>query len=123
MLEALMLGGYIEETRAFRDWLLRTVAGDPADIQITDTLAGARRLNEYELQWLPGYEGSRLGRLGNAASGQFQLDVYSGCSPVSTSRSTSVESLRRPCTTSFATAGLRLPSLRSRSSTTTWCSQ
>jgi GH15 family glucan-1,4-alpha-glucosidase len=76
MLEALMLSGYIDETRAFRDWLLRTVAGDPSDMQIMYTLTGARRLTEYELGWLPGYEGSRPVRIGNAASGQFQLDVY-----------------------------------------------
>jgi GH15 family glucan-1,4-alpha-glucosidase len=75
-LNALMIGGYTEETRAFRDWLLRAVAGDPVDMQIMYSLAGARRLNEYELGWLPGYEGSRPVRVGNAASGQFQLDVY-----------------------------------------------
>ncbi len=75
-LDALMIGGYTEETRAFRDWLLRAVAGDPANIQIMYSLAGARRLTEYQLDWMPGYEGSRPVRVGNAASGQFQLDVY-----------------------------------------------
>jgi GH15 family glucan-1,4-alpha-glucosidase len=75
-LDALMIGGYIEETRAFRDWLLRAVAGDPANMQIMYSLAGAHRLTAYELDWLPGYEGSRPVRVGNAASGQFQLDVY-----------------------------------------------
>jgi len=76
MLDALMIGGYTEETRAFRDWLLRAVAGDPVNMQIMYSLAGVRRLTEYELDWMPGYEGSRPVRVGNAASGQFQLDVY-----------------------------------------------
>ena len=75
-LDALMVGGYLDEARAFRDWLLRTVAGDPADLQIMYDIAGARRLTEFELPWLPGYEGSKPVRVGNAASGQFQLDVY-----------------------------------------------
>jgi len=76
MLDSLMIGGYMEEVRAFRDWLLRTVAGDPANMRIMYGLAGTRRLTEYELGWLPGYEGSAPVRIGNAASGQFQLDVY-----------------------------------------------
>jgi GH15 family glucan-1,4-alpha-glucosidase len=75
-LDSLMIGGYLEETRAFRDWLLRAVAGDPADMQIMYSLTVARRLPEFELPWLPGYEASRPVRVGNAASGQFQLDVY-----------------------------------------------
>jgi GH15 family glucan-1,4-alpha-glucosidase len=75
-LDALMIGGYIEETRAFREWLVRTVADDPEHMQIMYSLSGARRLTEYELDWLPGYEGSRPVRVGNAASAQFQLDVY-----------------------------------------------
>jgi GH15 family glucan-1,4-alpha-glucosidase len=75
-LDALMTGGYIEEARAFRGWLLRAVAGDPADLQIMYDVAGGRRLTEVELDWLPGYEGSRPVHVGNAASGQFQLDVY-----------------------------------------------
>jgi len=75
-LGALMIGGYIDEARAFRDWLLRTVAGDPADLQIMYNIEGARRLTEFELDWMPGYEGSKPVRVGNAASGQFQLDVY-----------------------------------------------
>ena len=57
-------------------WLLRAVAGDPADIQIMYGIAGERRLDERELDWLPGYEGSRPVRIGNAASEQLQLDVY-----------------------------------------------
>jgi GH15 family glucan-1,4-alpha-glucosidase len=75
-LDAFLIGGYVEEARAFRDWLLRAVAGDPADLQIMYSISGARRLTEFELDWLPGYEGSKPVRVGNAASGQFQLDVY-----------------------------------------------
>ena len=75
-LDAFMAGGYIDEARAFRDWVVRTVAGDPADMQIMYNLFGARRLTEFELDWMPGYEGSKPVRVGNAASGQFQLDVY-----------------------------------------------
>ena len=73
---ALIEAGYLDEARAWRDWLLRAVAGDPADMQIMYGAAGERRLTELELDWLPGYEGSRPVRTGNAASGQFQLDVY-----------------------------------------------
>ena len=75
-LDALMIGGYLDEARAFRDWVLRAVAGAPADLQIMYDITGARRLTEFELPWLPGYEGSKPVRVGNAASGQFQLDVY-----------------------------------------------
>ena len=75
-LDALMLGGYIDEARAFRDWLLRAVAGAPSDLQIMYDITGGRRLTEYQLDWLPGYEGSKPVHVGNAASGQFQLDVY-----------------------------------------------
>jgi GH15 family glucan-1,4-alpha-glucosidase len=75
-LDAFMAGGYIDEARAFRDWVVRTIAGDPEDLQIMYNIFGARRLTEYNLDWLPGYEGSKPVRVGNAASGQFQLDVY-----------------------------------------------
>ena len=75
-LDAFLLGGYVDEARAFRDWLLRTTAGDPAGVQIMYGIDGVRRLTEYDLPWLPGYEGSKPVRVGNAASGQFQLDVY-----------------------------------------------
>jgi len=75
-LDAFMAGGYIDEARCFRDWLTRTVAGDPGDLQIMYNIFGARRLTEFELEWMPGYEGSKPVRVGNAASGQFQLDVY-----------------------------------------------
>jgi GH15 family glucan-1,4-alpha-glucosidase len=73
---SLMTAGYTEEACAFRDWLLRAVAGDPAHLQIMYGPAGERRLSEYEVDWLPGYEGSAPVRVGNAAHQQFQLDVY-----------------------------------------------
>ena len=73
---ALLHGGYIDEALAWRKWLLRAVAGDPADLQIMYGVAGERRLTEFELPWLPGYEGSAPVRVGNAASEQLQLDVY-----------------------------------------------
>lgn len=75
-LYALMRGGYTDEAAAWREWLLRAVAGDPAHLQIMYGAAGERRLPEYELNHLPGYEGSRPVRVGNAAAGQLQLDVY-----------------------------------------------
>jgi GH15 family glucan-1,4-alpha-glucosidase len=75
-LESLMIGGYVEEAHQFRDWVLRAVAGDPPDLQIMYDVFGGRRLTEFELGWLPGYEGSKPVRAGNAASGQFQLDIY-----------------------------------------------
>jgi GH15 family glucan-1,4-alpha-glucosidase len=73
---SLLNTGYLEEARAWRAWLMRSVAGRPAETQIMYGLAGERRLPEAELPWLPGYEGSRPVRIGNAASKQFQLDVY-----------------------------------------------
>jgi GH15 family glucan-1,4-alpha-glucosidase len=75
-LNALLRAGYGEEARAWRDWLLRVVAGDPAQLQIMYGPAGERRLTELQLDWLPGYEDSRPVRTGNAASAQVQLDVY-----------------------------------------------
>jgi GH15 family glucan-1,4-alpha-glucosidase len=75
-LYSLMMAGYTEEAVAFRDWLLRAVAGDPAHLQIMYGAAGERRLDEYEVSWLPGYETSAPVRVGNAASQQYQLDVY-----------------------------------------------
>jgi GH15 family glucan-1,4-alpha-glucosidase len=68
--------GYLDEARAWSDWLLRAVAGDPRDMQIMYGVAGERRLDEYTVDWLPGYESSSPVRVGNAASEQFQLDVY-----------------------------------------------
>src|SRR5207244_7888575 len=75
-LYALMSAGYQDEARAWRDWLLRAVAGSPPQIQIMYGLGGERRLPELELDWLPGYEGSRPVRIGNAASLQLQPDVF-----------------------------------------------
>ncbi len=75
-LESLMRGGYLEEATAWRDWLLRAVAGDVSELQIMYGPAGERRLEEWEANWLPGYEKSAPVRIGNAASGQFQLDVF-----------------------------------------------
>ncbi len=73
---ALIHAGYADEADAWRAWLLRAVAGDPADIQIMYGVAGERRLTELELPWLQGYEGSAPVRVGNAASAQIQLDVF-----------------------------------------------
>jgi len=75
-LESLMRGGFFQEAMAWRNWLLRAVAGDPADLQIMYGPGGERRLDEWEVPWLPGYESSAPVRIGNAAAGQFQLDVY-----------------------------------------------
>jgi GH15 family glucan-1,4-alpha-glucosidase len=75
-LEALMRGGYFTEAMAWRDWLLRAVAGDVSKLQIMYGAAGERRLDEWEADWLPGYESSVPVRIGNAASEQYQLDVY-----------------------------------------------
>jgi GH15 family glucan-1,4-alpha-glucosidase len=73
---ALMDAGYFDEAQAWRDWLLRAVAGSPDQIQIMYGIAGERRLSEWEVPWLPGYAGSRPVRVGNAAHGQLQLDVF-----------------------------------------------
>jgi GH15 family glucan-1,4-alpha-glucosidase len=73
---ALMHGGFYDEARAWRDWLLRAVAGSPDQLQIMYGLGGERRLTEWEVPWLSGYEGSRPVRIGNAAVQQTQLDVY-----------------------------------------------
>jgi hypothetical protein len=73
---ALMNAGYYGEARAWRDWLLRAAAGAPAQLQIMYGLAGERRLIEYEVPSLPGYESSPPVRIGNAAHGQLQLDVF-----------------------------------------------
>ncbi|HEX4520244.1 MAG TPA: glycoside hydrolase family 15 protein [Gaiellaceae bacterium] len=73
---AMLDSGYQEEATVWRHWLLRAVAGDPTDVQIMYGLAGERRLDERELEWLPGFEGSRPVRVGNAASTQLQLDTY-----------------------------------------------
>jgi GH15 family glucan-1,4-alpha-glucosidase len=75
-LYALMHAGYTAEAAAWRDWLLRAVAGDPGTLQTVYGPAGERRLEELPLDWLPGYEGSLPVRVGNRASRQLQLDVY-----------------------------------------------
>ncbi len=73
---ALTRAGYTDEAIAWGAWLRRAVAGDPAQMQIMYGIAGEHRLTEFELPWLSGYEGSRPVRVGNAASDQFQLDIY-----------------------------------------------
>jgi len=73
---ALMGSGYYDEARAWRDWLIRAVAGSPSQLQIMYGVSGERRLTEWEVPWLSGYEGSRPVRIGNAAHEQLQLDVY-----------------------------------------------
>ncbi|MFG3660638.1 glycoside hydrolase family 15 protein [Streptomyces sp. NPDC047706] len=75
-LGALLSAGYHEEAEAWRDWLVRAVAGSPADMQIMYGLAGERRLPEAELPWLAGFAGSPPVRIGNDAVRQLQLDVY-----------------------------------------------
>ncbi|WP_084958263.1 glycoside hydrolase family 15 protein [Thermoactinospora rubra] len=75
-LDALIGSGYLAEAEAWRRWLLRAIAGRPQDLQIMYGVAGERRLPEMQLDWLPGYEGSRPVRIGNAAVNQLQLDVY-----------------------------------------------
>jgi GH15 family glucan-1,4-alpha-glucosidase len=75
-LYALMSGGYTDEAEAWREWLLRAVAGTPSELNIMYGVAGERRLTELALEWLPGYEGSSPVHIGNAAYRQFQLDVY-----------------------------------------------
>ncbi|KWT57707.1 glucoamylase [Streptomyces albus subsp. albus] len=75
-LSSLLRTGYREEARAWREWLLRAVAGDPENLQIMYGIAGERELGENELTWLSGYEDSRPVRVGNGAAGQLQLDVY-----------------------------------------------
>lgn len=73
---ALMQGGCVSEAQAWRDWLIRAVAGDPSKIQIMYGLAGERRLPEMELDWLDGFAGSRPVRIGNGAADQLQIDVF-----------------------------------------------
>jgi GH15 family glucan-1,4-alpha-glucosidase len=75
-LSSLMAAGYRDEAAEWRDWLLRAAAGDPSELQIMYGVAGERDLKEDVVSWLPGYEGSKPVRIGNAASDQYQLDVY-----------------------------------------------
>src|SRR5215468_2468940 len=76
ILLVLLRAGYREEANSWRQWLLRAIAGSPAQMQTIYGVSGERRLEEYEIPWLSGYEDSRPVRVGNAASTQFQLDVY-----------------------------------------------
>jgi GH15 family glucan-1,4-alpha-glucosidase len=73
---ALMNAGYFEEAQSWQAWLLRAVAGMPSQVQIMYGLLGERRLTEWEIPWLPGYEGSKPVRIGNAAATQLQLDIF-----------------------------------------------
>ncbi len=73
---AFMQNGYYDEAQAWRDWLHRSVAGSPEQVQIMYGIAGERRLDEWEVPWLPGYQGAAPVRIGNAASKQIQLDVF-----------------------------------------------
>jgi GH15 family glucan-1,4-alpha-glucosidase len=75
-LYALMEANFIDEAAAWQQWLLRAVAGSPGQLQIMYGVAGERRLDEWLIPWLPGYENSSPVRIGNAAAGQVQLDVY-----------------------------------------------
>ena len=75
-LQALMGSGYYDEAGAWRDWLVRAVAGSPSQMQIMYGIAGERRTPEWTIDWLPGYEGAAPVRVGNLAASQFQLDVY-----------------------------------------------
>ena len=76
VLTAFMQSGYTREACAYRDWLVRAIAGTAEQTQIMYGLAGERTLTEWEIDWLPGYENSRPVRIGNAAAEQFQIDVY-----------------------------------------------
>jgi GH15 family glucan-1,4-alpha-glucosidase len=73
---AMMRGGYFDEARAWRSWLARVMAGAPELLQIMYGISGERRLPEFEVDWLPGYQGAKPVRIGNNAAGQLQLDVY-----------------------------------------------
>jgi GH15 family glucan-1,4-alpha-glucosidase len=75
-LNTLLCAGYRDEALAWREWLLRAVAGSPEDLQVLYGVAGERRLEEYEVGWLPGHGGAAPVRVGNAAAKQFQLDIY-----------------------------------------------
>jgi GH15 family glucan-1,4-alpha-glucosidase len=75
-LQALITAGYLDEAREWREWLLRAVAGSPAELNILYGIRGERRLTELELPWLPGYENSAPVRTGNAAYQQYQLDIF-----------------------------------------------
>lgn len=71
-----MNAGDYEEARSWQAWLLRAVAGQPSEVQIMYGLLGERRVTEWEIPWLPGYEGSKPVRIGNADATQLQLDIF-----------------------------------------------
>jgi GH15 family glucan-1,4-alpha-glucosidase len=73
---ALMNAGYAEEAKAWRGWLIRALGGEPALVQVVYGLGGERHIPEHTLPWLSGYAGSKPVRIGNAAAGQLQLDIY-----------------------------------------------
>ena len=73
---ALMNAGSYEEASCWREWLLRAASGRPSELQIMYSITGERRLTEWEIDWLPGYEGAKPVRIGNGAHGQIQIDVY-----------------------------------------------
>ncbi|MFG1813265.1 glycoside hydrolase family 15 protein [Kribbella sp. NPDC049174] len=75
-LTAMLRSGFTEEAHAWRDWLLRAIAGAPTDLQIMYGVTGERRLTEFEADWLPGFGGSKPVRIGNAAAEQLQIDVF-----------------------------------------------
>jgi GH15 family glucan-1,4-alpha-glucosidase len=75
-LQALIGAGYHEEAAAWRSWLSRAIAGSPDDVQIMYGISGERRLTEWEVAWLPGYEGAKPVRIGNGAATQLQIDIY-----------------------------------------------
>ncbi|HXS14363.1 MAG TPA: glycoside hydrolase family 15 protein [Acidobacteriaceae bacterium] len=94
----LLRAGYTDEAIGWRRWLLRAIAGNPDQLQTLYGLAGERELVEWEATWLPGYESSRPVRIGNAASGQFQLDVYGEVSAALARTPAAGEDIRVPAT-------------------------
>ena len=85
-LYALMAAGYKEEAGAWRQWVLRAAAGNPDKLQIMYGLAGERRLTEWEVDWLPGYEGARPVRIGNGAASHSNSTSMANCSTLCISR-------------------------------------
>src|SRR6185437_2749976 len=94
----LLRAGYTDEAIGWRRWLLRAIAGNPDQLQTLYGLAGERELVEWEATWLPGYESSKPVRIGNAASGQFQLDVYGEVSAALARTPAAGEDIRVPAT-------------------------
>jgi GH15 family glucan-1,4-alpha-glucosidase len=92
----LMAAGYMDEAVEWRLWLLRAIAGSPGQIQSLYGIDGERRLVEWEADWLAGYENSRPVRIGNAASGQFQLDVYGEVAVALSRTPTASDDLKTP---------------------------